>query len=502
MLRAILIVVTFIVYAMQLRNGFVTFDDDILVFNNPVVHAMTLSNIWFVFTHFDPELYIPFTFLIYQAEWFIGGGSPLAFHIVSLILHIANALLVMELLWFLTERRVLAFACAMIFAVHPLNTEAVSWISAQKDLLSSFFFLLSLLTYSHNHRRISVLTFTLGLLSKVSIISLPLILILIDIYRGRVINRRALIEKIPYVLVALLFGIIALFGKHDVITGAGPVTYILIGAKGVTLSLLHFFWPVHLSVLYPYTKTVVWSSPDLAFPLIASFALLAIAVIAARRNKMILLGFGFFLLTLLPTFSNIVKAGDLYVTSDRYMYLPMIGLLILGAFLFRNSLTKTQIFLLLLVSCFFAVTAHTQSLIWENTQTLFEHVLAVSPDSSLAHNKVGSQLFDNGYIDAAEKEFRTSLTLKENPRAHYNLGLVFLERNDFANAVIQNQKAIALEPTYAPAHVNLGYIFWKQGNLAEAKKHFRIAIENEINASDARTNLALIELSESVNAKP
>lgn len=506
--------VLLLVYGKSLLNGFVTFDDDILVFNNHIVQSITGAHLVYIFTHFDPELYIPLTFLHYQIDWLIGGGSPFIFHSSNLLLHAANALLAACLFLLLTRRPWVAAFGALIFAVHPLNTEAVAWISARKDLLSTFFFLLSVLAYlfyanagSKKMYIASILAFALGLFAKVMIVTLPVALLLIDILQKRPLSKKMFTEKIPYLLLSVVFGIVALFGKQGVIDHVSLQTYLLMAAKSTTLLLQHFFLPAGLSLLYPFTGSVSLLLPAFYIPLLLCILLFLVTLFFARKHTAILFGASFFVLTLIPTFTNISKDGDLYITSDRYAYLPMLGLLLmigmgLDAVIKKTaqrSYAQTWSILLAVLLLLLGSISYQRSLVWQNTYTLFADAILKAPNSSLAHNKVGSQLLDEGRIDEAEKEFRTSIALKENARAHYNLGLVYLQRNDMQNALQENIRAIDLNPSYAPAHVNLGYLLWQSGHTEEAITHFRTAIENENNTIDARMNLAVILLSRGEN---
>jgi Tfp pilus assembly protein PilF len=499
------------VYGLSLSNGFVTFDDDILVFNNIKVQSFTLHSIAYVFTHFDPELYIPLTFITYQLNWLMGGGSPFLFHLTNLTLHFGNVLLIAWFLYLLSGKKWIAATCAVIFAVHPLNTEAVAWISARKDVLSAFFLLLSIIAYMYasdrNRKDLfwwSVSAFVLGLLSKVSIILLPFLLILIDIHKRRKYDKCMFMDKIPYLVAGLIFGIIALFGKQGSLAHESPMTYLLMAPKSIIHYLQTFLFPVHLSVVYPYTQTVSIESTDIFVPLIIFCVALIAAIIGSRHNKTILFGALFFLIMLLPSFANISKNGDLYVGSDRYAYVPMIGLLLIiatgieqlctgyGGERTKRSRIQMATTLIGIIAFFLAMGAFARSEVWTSTQTLFADAVLKAPSSHLAHNKLGSQLFDAGHIDEAEAEFRASLSLKETARVHYNLGLVYLEQNKLRDALKENELAVALEPNYAPAHVNLGYLLSIYGKIPEAISHFLIAIAHEENNVDARLNLAVL----------
>jgi tetratricopeptide (TPR) repeat protein len=490
-----------LVYGRSLLNGFVTFDDDVLVFNNPIVQSITFSHIAYVFTHFDPELYIPFTFLSYQFDWLIGDGSPIIFHSVNLLLHYMNVLLLAWFVFLLSGKKWISILCAVLFAIHPLNTEAVAWVSARKDLLSTLFFLISAISYIRYRQSASMrwyctgLTlFAIGLLCKVMILSLPFVLILIDLLQERKWNKAVILEKLPFFALSLLLGIVAIVGKQSNVEGVPFLTYTLLIPGNIILTLQHLFFPANLSVLYPFAP-----SSSSWIPVALCVMLLVASIIAAWKNRIALFGLGFFAITFLPAFATFSKDGELYITSDRYAYLPMIGLLFflgsgVNALLSRSTQTQRTVIIgiFLVITVVLGSLSYERSSVWQSTETLFADTVQKAPESSLAHNKLGSQLLDAGQTDQAEQQFRTSLQLLDNPRAHYNLGLVYLSRGDIQDAFTENQKAIALQSDYAPAHVNVGYLLWQEGKIEEAVQNFRAAIADEENNTDARIDLAVI----------
>ena len=553
--------VALLVYGTSLRNGFVALDDDILVTENLAIRMISPASLAFIFTHFDPELYIPLTFLSYQVDYLVGGLRPFVFHLTNLLLHTANAGLVFALMrhllcsphqpapaadpantanpahacgmrYWRDLRRWIPFAVAALFLVHPLNTEAVAWVSARKDVLSAFFFLLSLVMYIEYVDRMenteckmknegmfyifSIGAFALALMAKVSIVTLPAVLLLLDWYMGRRIDKRSIGNKIPYFLLAFLFGIIALFGKKDVLSETTFQDGLLIAAKGTAFYLSKFLLPTGLSVLYPYTEEITVGA--FLIPLLVSFSLLTLLLTAfLRKWRTVAFSLSVFLLALFPSFVNFTKASDIYFASDRYMYLPMVGLLALVGWGFTKlhacttqtrassalapksrpstSLrTSTCAYVILpLVILVFSFLSFRQSLLWRDTETLFAHVLSLFPDSHLAHNKFGGSLLDRGETAAAVRHFEESLRWKPNPRAYFNLGIVAIGNGDLETAHIANERALALDPDYAPAYENLGFLQWEEGDRAGAKASFEQAAALDPFSLQARLNLAAIE---------
>ncbi|MBI1813133.1 tetratricopeptide repeat protein [Candidatus Peregrinibacteria bacterium] len=503
--------IALLVYGVSLRNSFVDFDDGVLIFKNPIVQGPTPTNVAKAFTSYDPELYIPLTFVSYQFDYLIAGLHPFLYHAHNLALHIANALLVFWLALLLVRRKDLAILCALLFLVHPLNTEAVAWAAARKDLQSAFFFLFALATYIvflRSEKRLwhwlSIATFLLALLSKVTVILLPFLLLALDEFEGRPWRWKLVWEKALYFLLSLLFGIIAYGGKTAAIGNATILDYILLGGKSVLFTLEKFLLPMHLSVLYPYTAPITLASPHLLFSLFVMIALLVIVIVSRRWTRAMFLCACIFFLTIAPTFGNVNRGDgflDFYFAFDRYAYLPMIGLLLLIAFaakflleqrnewrMFPLSLTIPT----MIITTIFGVLAFRQSLVWAKTETLFRNALALYPNSHLAHNNVGNYLRDEGNADGALAEYKASIAIRPTARAWYNVGLIDLDKNLLPAAKKAFAQALALDPHHARAHLNLGTLLSAENNIDEATTHFEAAATSDPTLEAAFFNLGIL----------
>ena len=324
-----------------------------------------------------------------------------------------------------------------------------------------FFFLLSLNFYLRGQKSLSIGTFILACLAKVTAVMLPVILLLWDWKH----ERRNFQEKIPYFLISLLFIIIALFGK----AGSHGLWWekVLIGSKATMFYLQKLFWPTGLSVLYPYTQKIELSNPDLLIPLVLVLLLtilpLSLALPRGGREcwKEFLFGWLFFLLLLAPSFTNFAKGQDLlkdvYFASDRYAYLASIGIIYMVVlFLYalrdvppclhaevRRSGTQachgepcrtitagllrvTQWVSVCVVLALFFLSYH-QSLVWRTTESLFTNVVQQYPDSHVAHNNLGSLFYRRGEIDHAIEKYKDSLAVRPNVAAFFNLGIIYMD---------------------------------------------------------------------------
>ncbi len=473
-----LLLLVLCLYAPSLENGFVDWDDGSLIEQNPIVHGLTWEHIKSSFSTYDPELYTPLTFLSYQLTYAIADLQPFAYHLGNVMLHALNAILILWMVYVLRRKKFEAFVCGLLFAVHPLNTEAVAWASARKDVLAAFFFLSSIVAYLYRgegkkYYFLSILFFLLGLLSKVSILMLPLALVLIDRLQGRHFDRKQLMEKAPYMFLSIVFGIVAVFGKF-----ANTSFYwekFLLGCKAIVFYLGKLFLPGHFSLLYPYTQTISLASTDILLSVLAVIALCVTSILVRKRYPLVFFCWWWYVILLLPTFTTIAKghdaALDVYFASDRYAYVPSIGILILIATVVDVLYRKFQAVAIAFVSFTFLVlimlTYH-QSLVWSDTESLFRSVLASYPNSHVAHTQLGVVLFNRDEIDGAFAEFQKALAIRPDGTAYYDIGQIYLKKGMIDEAMQAYRSAIVANPVDPDPYINLGALLLQQGKDKEA----------------------------------
>ena len=458
----LLVAVPLVVFLPSLRNAFVEWDDGSLIAENPIVQTVTSRAIGAAFTTYDPELYIPLTSLSYQFDSVVGGLSPAFVHAHNIAQHVLNVVLVAWLVYLLSASGWMALFCGLLFAVHPLQVETVVWASARKDLLSTSFFLLSVIGYLYARAReteskwrwLSVGAFALALLSKATVITLPLFLLLIDARDGKLNGRKAL-EKWPYAALAGVFAVIAVLGKKAFVAALSPVALVLIAAKGIVFYMQKFLWPAGLSLLY-YTDPVTLLSPGLLLTLAAA------AWYAGRKwHRDIFFTWLFFLLALAPTFPAYRKGehlGDISFASDRYFYLAGIGLVVLAGMVFLALLRcrfRPAIAASGIIVCVLAALSIRQSAVWRDTDALFFNVLALYPNSATAHLNVGNHYQRLGDMDRALQEYDASLRLRPLSLTYFNIARAYLSMRRYGDAVDASQKALALESASVPALLRL-----------------------------------------------
>lgn len=495
----------FLIYRRTLFYEFVELDDPLLILENSAVQSFSSANLIKIFTTYDPELYIPLTFLSYQFDILIGGLNPFMIHLHNLLQHILNAglfgLLCHQLIMNRPEARGVenpergaerraawALFAALLFLIHPIQVEAVVWATGRKDLLSATFFILSLLLYIRFVRKPtamaysgSLVAFFLGLLSKITVVSLPVVLLLIDWLEGRRISRQSLLEKIPYFTLAIVLGIVALFGKINA-PDLSVLTRILAAAKSFTFSITKLFVPVGLSPMYAYSGTISMRSSDFVLSLTIVTTIICAVYALRKRWKPFSFCAAFTMITFLPSFGNLIKNGDYYITSDRYAYIPSMGLFMLTGFLLSRaekaahaSARKAALPVIVSFLLLLSIISYNQSSVWKNSETLSRYVTQVSPNARLGHLWYGNALRDAGRIDQAIEEYDVALSFKDDAQMHYDRALAYEEKGMDDEAAADYKQALALSPRYALAHVNLGRLLYRRGEKESAKKHFEAA---------------------------
>ena len=497
-----------LVYGSVATYGFVRWDDALLITANPAVQTIAPWSLRWIFTNYDPELYIPLTFLTYQFDWMIGGGSAWPFHVGNLVLHTMNALLAAWTALLLLRRKDVALLTGLLFLLHPLHTEAVGWASGRKDVLSAVFFFAAFAAYLRHRDRgqaatpwLSVVLFACALLAKVSAVTLPAALLLVDWYDGRLWRKRQWSEKAPYIVLAVVFTVIALIGKEKIVSATTPLQIALMAGKSTLFYLRQMVWPQHFSLLYPYTGDIALTNPDLLIScaVVAALALLALAML--RYSRLPLLAGALYILLLAPTYMNFSKGKELetYFASDRYAYVPSFAVFLafaaaLAALIdawpkLRTSIVGACVAILAAVGFLAARQLQT----WSSTEALFHNVIATYPAvSHVAHNNLGNAYRLNGDIAAAEREFRLSVGLKPFAKAWSNLGAVLRQQRRYDEALGAYQQALALEPASPHAHFGNGIVLAELGRYAEAEAEYREAMRLDPTYEEVPTNLGAL----------
>ncbi|MBI5239593.1 MAG: tetratricopeptide repeat protein [Elusimicrobia bacterium] len=459
---------TLAVFWPVVTHGFIDMDDHLYVADGS--HArdgLSLSAVGRAFTTVQYDNWTPLTLISHKIDVRIFGLKPWGHHLMNLLIHAANVLLL-----FLSLRRMTADGwrsafVAAVFAVHPLQVESVAWVAERKNVLSSLFCLAALWNYaayverpSRRRQAAILLSFAAALLSKASAVTLPCLLLLLDYWplgRWRKDWRSCLAEKAPLFALAAAAGLVALFSAHLRDLRAVPAGIRLANAAVSGAAYARkAFWPGGLSVYYSYHRGALnlWSTIG-AVSLLAGVSL---AVFRLRREKPCLLaGWSWFLVALAPML-GLLQVGS-QAMADRYAYLPLIGLAAMAAWAVPSWTGRRAGAAALAAAalvCALMVAAGLQVRYWRDSVTLFEHALAVDPDNPIMLNNLGAALGRSGETGRAVLCFRRALEL--DPRdldARGNLGLSLAAQGDLPGAVAQFSEVVRRDPTRAGSREHL-----------------------------------------------
>jgi len=507
-----LAIVTSAVYAPVRGHRFVDYDDDEYVFRNPRVQAgLTAESVAWAFTAMEASNWHPLTWMSHMLDCQLFGLDPAGHHLTNLVLHTANVVLLFLVLASLTGGVWRSALVAALFALHPLNVESVAWVAERKNLLCTFFWILTLGAYGWYTRRpgparyLAVAAGTvLALLSKPMAVTLPFVLLLLDFWplarMSRAAFGRLLVEKLPLILLAALASAVT-FQAH--LQGGSLVAVEVIppGARlaNAVVSYVAYIgklvWPVRLGVFYPHRESSLPTAH-----VIAAAAALLVATVAilrgARRAPYLAVGWLWYLGTLLPVI-GIVQVGT-QAMADRYAYVPAIGLFLAlawGAAALASREIAARALGVVAVAALAALAVRTgrQIPVWRDSLTLFASTVAAVPDSWVGHYNLGNALAGEGRVAEAEAEFRETVRLRPwFARAHNNLGdaLDALGRHEEAAAAYT--QAIRINPDLAEAHNNLGSALAAMGRLEEGLAAFRQAVQVRPEFAEAHLNIGIV----------
>jgi tetratricopeptide (TPR) repeat protein len=568
LISLLIALLTLVVYLPVWRCDFISFDDGDYVYENPnVQRGLTVAGVKWAFTCVHSSNWHPITWMSHMLDCELFGLNPGAHHWINALFHALNAVLLFRLLLRMTRAQWPSAFIAAVFAWHPLHVESVAWVSERKDVLSTLFGLLAIGAYVRFVRPercdplipgkrpplsksswptskfywLSLLFFALGLMSKPMLVTLPFVLLLLDYWPlnrlERPLSAAALIrltsEKSPFLLLTLLSSVITYLAQRtDAVVSLDRLPFGM-RLENALVSYVSYigktFWPVDLAVIYPLTST-----PS-ALALIGSVALLVLVTIGVWllrcRARYLVTGWFWFLGMLVPVIGLVQVGGQ--ALADRYMYLPMVGLLLIVAFgakdlLEHFKLPAKALFLPAGLACAgcIALTVHQLSF-WRDSETLFGHALAVTkrnviaelnfgvaleragrkdeaaqhyfkaldldPDRFQAHNNVANVLADLGRREEAQVHYLESLRLKTNaPPAHLNYGTLLVDMGKFDKALEQYREAARLAPADPRPHYLSGKASLRQNRVAEAIAHFRDALQLDPDDFQSLTYLARI----------
>lgn len=538
------------VYAQVSRFGFVTWDDPQYIAENPhVLAGLDWQTIRWAFTTSYAGFWLPLTWLSFMLDVELWGSGAAGHHVVNLVLHAANTLLLFGLLQRSTDSLGRSAFVAALFAVHPLHVESVVWVTERKDVLSTFFGMLALWAYAGYVKRHAIVAylgvigaFVLALMAKPMLVTLPLVLLLMDVWPlGRlslveVGQRRSVVEvvwrqraalvgllyeKVPLLIIGLLSSIVTFAAQK----GAGAVSALaaLPLRERIENALVSYvtyiakmIWPSKLAGLYPYHPL----SPTWAFgSAILLAGITASALLAVKRYPYFLVGWLWYLGTLLPVI-GLVQVG-IQSRADRFTYIPLIGLFIVIAWGAWDIAARTPPRRVTVTAAgfgvvtAFAITARSQVGHWSNSLTFWQHTVDVTRDNARAHANLGLALAAVERTDEAIAHYTQAIRITpELADVHTNLGNALAAQRRTAEAVTHYQDALRFDPNNFEAHNGLGSALDDQGKYADAIVHYGDAlrirpgsamIHNNLGAAlvnQGRLDEAVFHLIEATNLAP
>ena len=533
------------VYAKVWGYEFLVWDDNLYINENESIRGLGWAQWKAFFTEFYVGNYQPLTILSYALEYALVGEEGWLFHGTNVLLHAANTVLVFKVVkqW-VPSTSLVPWWTAFFFGVHPMHVESVAWVSERKDVLYTFFFLLSLGFYGRYLRDITNKNlalafgcFVLACMSKSAAVVLPLVLWLLDDYQNRRPSLGVFLEKIPFLAVSLVFGLVALESQRDAMPETqfvGMGDKILIAAHSLWLYVIMALVPSGLSAFYPYP-------PELGEGLPAVYLLAAAGVLfmfgflwySRRWTKDYFMGMGFFGITIVLVL-QIVTVGNATM-ADRYTYVPYIGLFfVLGKIWesFRNrSAPGARVFwngVAILALAVMTLLSFRRVDVWKDDEALFSDVIEKYPYAQLAYNNRGccylrlanvasrkEEFYNKEYLAKAFQDFDRLIQINDGYRAAYhNRGLVRFYLKDYSGAVEDYSKALSKDTTNKGIYFDRASSRSEMGDHAGALEDFDLAIQNKIRLAEAFFNRgntkrkindlegALADYNRAIGAKP
>ena len=506
--------VTFVVFLPALQNDFVAWDDDRNFLQNTGFRGLGLTELRWMWTTFHLGHYVPLSWMTLGLDYTVWGMNPVGYHLTNLALHACNAALV-----YLIARRLFALTmdehdaphaasaaalAALLFSVHPLRVESVAWATERRDVLSYFFFLLSILSYlrfvagrAAKDYATAVVACVAALLSKGTAVTLPAILLLLNVYPLRRLGgvsgwwtpsaRRVLRELAPFFLLAMAAATMTLVALQH-LEQLGPGDKLTVSTFSLAFYVLKTVAPIDLSPLYTMPAEVDLSAPRY----LISYAAIVLAGAAMWRYRHrfpggVAAAIAFFVLVF--PLLGFVQNGP-QIAADRYTYYAAPALTLMAAWMLTHLLKPSLVPAVSVAAlALLAVLSWQQIHVWHDSASLWSRVLHVEPDSPIGHNNWGNVLMQRGTANDAITEYERAITL--SPRyaeAHNNLGVALTRVGRAGEAVDHYRRALAIDPRYADAQNNWGIAAVQQGDASGAMEHYRLSLAINPSNADAHTN--------------
>jgi tetratricopeptide (TPR) repeat protein len=444
-----------------------------------MITNFSLENIRKIFSSFFIGNYHPLAILSTSIDYALGGLDPKVYHLTNVALHLLNTILVFRFVFLLTANSVSGFLTALVWAIHPMHVESVAWISERKDVLYTFFFFLSLISYLHYTKTgiskyyfSAILLFICSILSKGQAVVLSPILFLIDYLLQRNWNKRVLFEKLPFFILSVLFGIIAIYAQDKSINMIGSSIYksFFYGCHSFLIYSYKAVIPVNLSAFYPYSLNADGSIPlSVYLAPLACFLIFILIYKYGKTNRMFLFGSLFFIVSIFPVL-QFLPVGRTMI-SERYSYVPYLGIFIIAGDTIQKIKQSGSKWALKLnpyinyavagIVLMLVISTRQRCKVWKDSVSLWTDVLAKHPD---CRNALQSRGFAFMYINinypAALADFNKQVGLDStDAEAFFNRGVAFTANTNYYKAIADYKKVLRLDTTFLKAYENLGMVY-------------------------------------------
>ena len=494
---ALLVLLTVSAYIPALRGGFI-WDDDFYVTKNPMLRtAQGLKRIW-VRPGADGYQYYPLAYTGFWAQYQLYKLQPFGYHLVNILLHAANVVV----LWWVLRRLNVAGAwwAAAIFAVHPVMVESVAWITEFKNVSSGLFSLFALLTFlrfraTRNWRLYALATFLFvcALLSKTAVCCLPVVIVLLIWWKKGRVDKGDILELAPWFLASLMLGLITMKVESNLLEphrSGFPIA--ILAGRALWFYASKVFWPQRLTFVYPQWHFHANAAWQYVFPVAAAGVIVTLWLLRRRIGRGPLVGVLCFTMMLLPVlgFSMIYYFRYSYV-ADHFQYLACIGLVAsMVSVVYERTPKQIRGLIGVIVLLVLGLMTRSQAGIYRDLETLWRDTLAKNPNAWMAHFNLGNVLQKKHKFGQAIEEYHQGLRLRPlDAEAHNNLGTALMKSGKTKEAITQYEQALRINPNYAEPYNNLGVVLEQAGKTEEAAKQYEQAVRINPNYPEAQYNL-------------
>lgn len=480
----IIIAITGMVYSGCLNNAILNFDD--LEYYNmyPEVINLSFASVKKIFTSYYLIMYQPLPVLTFAINYATTGIDPVPIHLVNVVMHLINIWLVFKFICELTDKKNIALIVAFLFALHPMNVEAVSWMSARSSSMYVLFYLLALRSYVRYHKTnfqtkhliIAALYFIVSLFSKAQAVTLPVLLFAIDYYYSRKLNARLILEKIPFFTLSIIFGLITVMDsdtqgnlKDGMLISYNAIDLFFMVCYSFAFYFVKLILPANLCGIYVYPPKTGGSLPweYYASPLL----LLGILFLLYRfrKNRTVIFGAALFFITISINIQLI--PSRLFITTDRYAYFPYVGLFFIIGYIYNQlqeneALAKKylQPFGIVLVAAglVYCYAIWERNKTWNNDYDFLTDIIEKNepvPYISRAYGNRGNYFLNNGMINEALADFTSALKVKpDDGQSYYNRAITYVKVSRWQEALADLDSSIKYNPKFGLSYSNMAFI--------------------------------------------